>query len=177
MPFLVCNDTFGVHVFFIGNILGIYSKTGGDKGGVTMKKILLPVDSDKLSERTLEYVKDFAVTQGYEVTVIHVIPYVEALSHPHLATVYGLHHETFEHVANDLVQKIEMQLKEVGITPVKTIVKKGNPASEIVELAEGQEFHLIIMNTRGLDLTKRITIGSVTNKVIHNSYVPVLVIQ
>ena len=142
-----------------------------------MNKLLLPVDGEKLSERTLDYVKEFSTSQGYEVTVLHVIAYEEALSHPHLATVFGLHGKTFEHVAQEIVAKIAQQLKDAGIENVKTKVLKGNPAAEIVALAEGEEFRIVLMNTHGFDATKRLMIGSVTNKVVHNCYVPVLVIQ
>lgn len=142
-----------------------------------MKKLLLPIDGEKLSERTLEYVKELGIAQGYEVTVLHVIPYEEALSHPHLATVFGLHNKTFEHVAEEMVAKVAQQLTEAGIENVATRVKKGNPAAEIVAIAEGEEFHMVLMNTHGFDATKRLMIGSVTNKVVHNCYVPVLVIQ
>jgi nucleotide-binding universal stress UspA family protein len=141
-----------------------------------MNKLLLPVDSEKLSERTMDYVKEFALTQGYEVTILYVIPDVEGHAKPYLATVYGLHTQVFENAANELVKKVELQLKEAGVTQINSVVTKGHPAAEIVKMAEGQEFHLILMNTHGLDVTKRFMLGSVTNKVLHNSYVPVLVI-
>lgn len=142
-----------------------------------MKKLLLPVDAAKLSERTLDYLKDFALEQGYEVTVLHVIPYEETLSHPHLATVFGLHGKTFEHVAEEMVANVVNQLKEAGIENISTRILKGNPAAEIVAVAEGEEFRLVLMNTHGFEAAKRMMIGSVTNKVVHNCYVPVLVIQ
>jgi len=142
-----------------------------------MKKLLLPVDGTKLSERTVDYVKEFSITEGYEVTVLHVIAYEEALSHPHLATVFGLHGETFVHVAEEIVGKVAQQLKDAGVENIKTKVLKGNPAAEIVALAESEEFRMVVMNTHGFEATKRLMIGSVTNKVVHNCYVPVLVIQ
>lgn len=60
---------------------------------------------------------------------------------------------------------------------VETMTAKGDPASTILEIAENQDFDMIIMCTHGMSIVKRFALGSVTNKVVHHSNVPVLVIR
>ena len=60
-----CIDTIQLLNLLIGANGGIYVKTGGNKGGVIMNKLLLPVDGEKLSERTLDYVKEFSTSVSY----------------------------------------------------------------------------------------------------------------
>ena len=60
------------------------------------------------------------------------------------------------------------------ITRVKCLVRKGDAASEIVEIAREESVDLIVMPTHGYNGFYRYLIGSVTAKVIHDSECPVL---
>jgi nucleotide-binding universal stress UspA family protein len=57
------------------------------------------------------------------------------------------------------------------------MVAEGEADRKIVEIAETQDFHLIMMCSHGMGPAKRLLIGSTTNKVIHHSNIPVLVIK
>jgi nucleotide-binding universal stress UspA family protein len=57
------------------------------------------------------------------------------------------------------------------------MVAEGEADRKIVEIAETQDFHLIMMCSHGMGAAKRLLIGSTTNKVIHHSNIPVLVIK
>jgi nucleotide-binding universal stress UspA family protein len=65
----------------------------------------------------------------------------------------------------------------MGIEKVQTKQTSGDPAEEIVKMAENEGFHLVVMCTHGMGITKRLLIGSVTNKVVHHSQIPVLTVQ
>jgi nucleotide-binding universal stress UspA family protein len=49
----------------------------------------------------------------------------------------------------------------------------GDPATEIIRLAHSERFDLILMPTRGFGLFRRLLLGSVTAKVLHDADCPV----
>ena len=56
-------------------------------------------------------------------------------------------------------------------------VKSGNIPKSILEVAEEEQSDLIVMGSRGLGLLKGVLIGSVSQKVIEESKIPVMVIK
>lgn len=142
-----------------------------------MKKLLLPVDSSKVPERVMNYLKEFVDALDYEVTLLNVIPLDRNLVHGDLIGVYDLNREKFEETAQEMLDKFEVELKAAGITNVKKMHVTGDPAQMIVRIAETEDFHMIMMCTHGMGAAKRLLIGSVTNKVVHHSEIPVIVIR
>ena len=60
---------------------------------------------------------------------------------------------------------------------VRTIVRRGRPASELVALAEELGSDLIVMSTHGLTGWRRAMLGSVTEEVVRHAPCPVLVVR
>lgn len=60
---------------------------------------------------------------------------------------------------------------------VKCIVRRGDPATEIVRLAESEKADLILMATHGRTGLAHIFLGSVAEKVVRTSHVPVLTVK
>lgn len=54
---------------------------------------------------------------------------------------------------------------------------KGHPGNEIVNFAENNDIYLIVMGTPGKTGTDRFLMGSVAEKVVRKSKVPVLVVR
>ena len=51
------------------------------------------------------------------------------------------------------------------------------PGVLIVEWAEKEEFDLVVMGSRGLNAISRAMLGSVSNKVLNNIHVSVLIVK
>ena len=66
--------------------------------------------------------------------------------------------------------------EEAGVK-VEPVFRKGRPAEEILEYAEENNIGLIIMGTQGLTGLKKFLIGSVTEKVLRHSKVPVMIVK
>ena len=56
-------------------------------------------------------------------------------------------------------------------------VKSGHIAKSILEVADEEQSDMIIMGSRGLGLLKGVLIGSVSQKVIEEAKIPVMVIK
>jgi nucleotide-binding universal stress UspA family protein len=61
--------------------------------------------------------------------------------------------------------------------PITHLLDEGDPASVIVEAAQAQNCDLIVMGTHGRGGLNRLLMGSVTEKVLRNSTVPVLAVR
>lgn len=70
----------------------------------------------------------------------------------------------------------DLILKSPPFPQVKTVVRTGHPAEEIIKGSEEEEADLIIVGTRG-DRVGRFFIGSVSREVVNHSKVPVLVVK
>ena len=142
-----------------------------------MRKLLLPIDSSSVPDRLVDYLKEFVPALDYEVTLLNVIPLDRNLVHGDLIGVYDLNREKFEETAAEMLNIVEATLLAAGITNIKKFHVTGDPAQMIVRTAETEDFHLIMMCTHGMGAAKRLLIGSVTNKVVHHSEIPVIVIR
>jgi nucleotide-binding universal stress UspA family protein len=61
--------------------------------------------------------------------------------------------------------------------PVETAVLEGSPSREIVRYAEAQDCDLVVMGTHGRGGIDRLLLGSVAERVVRASEVPVLTVR
>ncbi len=73
---------------------------------------------------------------------------------------------------------IEYVKDRVGATglEVEGIIAQGHPADEIIKYAENNSIDLIVMGTLGKSGLDRFLLGSVADKVVRNSKIPVIVV-
>jgi nucleotide-binding universal stress UspA family protein len=77
-------------------------------------------------------------------------------------------------------QKAISKVKEYGEASgvkVKEVLLEGHPSSEIIDFAENNDIDLIVMGTLGKTGLDRFLMGSVAEKVVRNSKVPVMVVR
>jgi len=142
------------------------------------KKILVPLDGSELSEQALNHVKEIIpVPATTEIVLLRVVD--------PLATSYAggtdaaievavKIQERAEAEAAAYLKRLEGELKELGI-PVKTVLTIGIPADVILDYARQNGVDLIIMSTHGRSGISRWLFGSVAEKIIRHSQVPVLI--
>ena len=64
--------------------------------------------------------------------------------------------------------------QELGIE-VKTALLSGNPANELLRYAQEENAYMIVVGPRGLGGLKGVLLGSVTQKILNHSPIPVVV--
>lgn len=88
----------------------------------------------------------------------------------------------------ELNEKYVATLQEHAISPVGRIVegmgvphqslqKVGQPAAEIVRVAEEEGCDLIVLGSRGLSGVQAFLLGTVSDRVVHHAHCPVLVVK
>jgi nucleotide-binding universal stress UspA family protein len=142
------------------------------------KKIVAPLDGSEFAECSLEHVATLA--QGCQIPSVVLLTVVE----PSIKeTGYsGISQETFDEIRKqflaknkEYLDKVANKLKKKGINASPVIVE-GKPAEEILNYAEKNQADLIVMSTHGSSGFSRWAFGSVADRVVRHSPVPVLVI-
>ena len=138
-----------------------------------VKKVLWPTDFSSSAQKALPYVTD--LTQKYQAE-IHVLYVIEDIAH-HKGW-YGdfdkSHVDKLMEWANKSATKRLGQICEKYLDGCPLYIKHiaiGDPAQEILKLIENEEVDMVVMASHGEKGNFRF--GSVTEKVLKNSPVPV----
>ena len=139
-------------------------------------KILVPLDGSKVAEGVLPHAKDLAYSQGAELILLTVgaNPALDyAFSDPGLAQS-AIQEE--EDRSKKYISGVEQELRAAGFK-TSTTLRVGSVADVILGVAEELDVDVIAMSTHGRTGPARWLLGSVAERVVHSSKVPVLLIR
>ena len=147
-------------------------------------KILVPLDGSKVGEAALPAIEQLVskLATGTKVEVI-LIGVITLLRHWVVVGEASAPVSYTEEELNLIKKRVEDYLVKTGeslnkkVVSVSTIVSTGNAADEIIKAAENTGADLIAMSTHGRSGLKKLAFGSITDKVMHNSKVPVLMVR
>jgi nucleotide-binding universal stress UspA family protein len=141
-----------------------------------IKKILSPVDFSETSEHALRYSIDLASRLGSEVEVLHVYQL------PTYALPDGAILARPDFVAS-LTDELQKQLDELlrrysghGVE-LKGRIVEGMPYAEVNRIAEEEGADMVVMGTHGRTGVKHLLLGSVAERVVRTSKIPVLTVR
>jgi nucleotide-binding universal stress UspA family protein len=148
------------------------------------EKILIPLDGSKVGEAALKAVEDmitkFSPDVGVEITLLQVITsfthYVVTGDAGVPIPYTDIEMNQIKNEATNYLKQIGETLSEFGAT-VNYKVVTGIATDEILKTAEEININLIAMSTHGRSGISRLAMGSVTEKVLRASKVPVLVMR
>ncbi len=140
------------------------------------QKILVPVDGSEIAECTLAHAR--VIAQGCQVPEVVLLRVVEPLFPA--ASELGEDwlrsaQEKAQAEAKDYLSKQADSLRKDGIS-VETVMVSGKAADEILDYASKNQVDLIIMCTHGRSGIYRWAIGSVSDRVLRHTRVPVLLV-
>lgn len=139
------------------------------------KEILLPIDLEetKLTARAIDIAQDMAERYQSTITVVTVIP---DFSMPLVASYFP--EDAVERARKEACDEIEKLIRANFRNPtaVRCDVGEGSPHRFIVDYARDKHMDLIVMPSRGRDISK-IFLGSSTNHVVQNAPCSVLVVR
>jgi nucleotide-binding universal stress UspA family protein len=138
------------------------------------QRILVPVDGSPNSYRGLRYATELADKFGSQITLIHILEQPTYGYAPMSTPIPGKYFADMERFAEELLQKRKKELVGKGLR-TNALRRRGSPASEILKASKS--FDLVVMGSRGLGRIPRLFLGSVSNTVVQNSKVPVLIVR
>ena len=141
-------------------------------------KILVPIDGSEPSIRALDHAVSLTKLHGSEIQIISVI---DELKLP-FGAQYSLwaqdSHQELLRSSLESLNKEMMRVKDAyPEIMIDASIHEGDPSDTIVRLAEDDEYDLIVMGKKGLNLIEDLVMGSVTRKVVKISKVTVTVVN
>jgi nucleotide-binding universal stress UspA family protein len=138
-----------------------------------LKNILVALDGSEIAERVIQALGDLVLSDDSKVVLCHVFPNPESdmelpadRPQPESQTLSYFHIE----------QQLQSYQEKVSVKTELELVS-GDPAEEIIRLANIYKAELIIIGSRGLIGMKRIVLGSVSNQVVEEANCSVLVVK
>jgi len=142
------------------------------------KKILFPVDLSEVSPKLVEFARTVAQRFDAELHVINV-------TRPLLAQSQGIDfsHEGIEKIRESYYQKMGEQLDQfvaehlAGYGKIVTAHLQGDPSDGILHYIKENGISLVIMGTHGRKGLDKILFGSVAQRIVQMSPVPVMTVN
>lgn len=147
-------------------------------------KILLPTDGSEHSRRAVYFAGYLGKALGKSLQGIALLsvltgrymrrrtPYVDYRSE--ILKLSGTFTKFRErHVKKDIKPALDQEekiLRDIGIEPpIEKLIVDGDPAQEVVRIADEGNYTAIILARRGLSGIVGILLGSITNKIVHSA--------
>jgi nucleotide-binding universal stress UspA family protein len=148
------------------------------------ENILVPLDGSKVGEAALAHVENLVVkllpANKVDITLLQVISDLTfdflteqdaaQLVHPQSEL------EQIRSMSQKYLNGIASRLRSKGVN-VNILIVEGHAAEEIIKAALNTKADLIAMSTHGRSGLGRWAMGSITDKVLHDSSIPVLTVR
>ena len=152
-----------------------------------MKKILITLDYDPTAQKVAEEGFQLAKSMGAEVILLHVIAdplyYSSTAYSPIMGfTGYGytdlipLQIDNIEGLKEASQQFLDKSKDHLGDKTIQTVVAEGDFAESILKTAKDLQANIIVMGSHSRKWLEKIVMGSVTEKVLNHTSIPVFII-
>ncbi|MFB6284101.1 MAG: universal stress protein [Halobacteria archaeon] len=143
-------------------------------------KILVPTDGSSGTKKAVDYAIDVAEMADAELHTLYVVSQAPKGAIPREEWTTGNNWDDIppaaEGDAKEAIDQVVEQAESRG-TDVTRGVRIGEPHKEIKGYAEENEIDLIVMGTHGKTAIANVLIGSVTERVVRYSEIPVLTVK
>jgi len=148
------------------------------------ERILIATDGSKNAKLAAATGIELAKISGGAVLIVYVADISKYISSAGLTPPFG-------GVSPDVIDNVAASLKEAGVkatlevdelakaSGVKSerLIVEGNPPNEILKIAGDNKIDVIVIGSIGKTGLEKFLIGSVAEKVVHNSKLPVLIVR
>lgn len=154
-----------------------------------MKKVLIAVDDTKGTKNAFSlYTKACSCIRPEKIILVYVeklegrsLMDDQLLSVSEMKTLKEVlegteYQELLDKKANAVVSYYKKALEDIGLTGIKTVIRKGHPAEEILAAAKEEGADMIIIGSRSRNTT-HLFMGSVSREVANSSEIPVMLIK
>ncbi len=141
------------------------------EGAGGFERVIVPVDFTDHSRRALDLASTLLSKNG-KLILVHV---VATPIHP---SFYAGGVTRMFQLDPDLPNRIKANLKEwLGDLPGEVVAAEGEVHSEVMKVGKEKDAQLVVMGTRGLGGVEHFLVGSVTEKIVRLSKIPVLTVK
>lgn len=145
-----------------------------------LRQVVLAVDGSAHTRRIADLTGYFPLPAAAQVSVCHVVrPYTPMMGPDYVYDATELLADVQRQQqaeAEILVEGTARSLTRWGKS-VKTVVRHGDPATEILALAAEQEADLVVVGAQGMSSIQALLVGSVADRILRNAPCAVLLVR
>ena len=152
---------------------------------IRMNKVLIALDYNPTAQKIAEEGYALAKSMGAEVMLLHVVSNLLYYSSPEYSPIMGfsgfidmspLQLDSTDGLKNASRHFLEKSKHHLGDDTIQTQVEEGDFAETILKCAKDFHADIIVMGTHSRRWLEEILMGSVTEKVLHQSTIPLFII-
>jgi nucleotide-binding universal stress UspA family protein len=136
------------------------------------KRIMVAVEHSDADKTILAHVTSLAKMVGATLLLVHVADGWAARNFDNLKLRESEEMKT----DREYLESLQAGLAAQGLA-VEVELAKGDPASELIKLAETRDVDLLAMSTHGHRFVKDVILGATVNKVRHLVTIPILLLR
>jgi nucleotide-binding universal stress UspA family protein len=138
------------------------------------RHVLVAFDASPDAQLALAHAIAMAHVYRAKVALVAVVPPPPLLAWQAPGGMRGIHEAEQEELGKALREAADGVPDDLSVT---TQLLDGDPARELLRLAREGDFDVIVMGSRGRGRVTAALLGSVSNRVMHDAGVPVIVIH
>jgi nucleotide-binding universal stress UspA family protein len=149
------------------------------------QKVLIALDYNPTAQKVAESGFSLAKTIGAEITLLHVISdpvYYSSTEYSPIMGFTGFRDQgQLQLDSIDALKKVSQQFLDksklhLGDKTIQTLVEEGDFAESILKVAKDLHADIIVMGTHSRKWLENIVMGSVTEKVLNHTSIPMFII-
>jgi nucleotide-binding universal stress UspA family protein len=150
-----------------------------------MKKVLIALDYNPTAQKVAEVGFSMAQAMHAEVTLLHVISDLMYYSSTEYSPIMGfggyMNMDSLQLDSIDGLKKatqhfLDKSKLHLGDKTIQTLIKEGDFAESILNAAKELHADIIVMGSHSRKWLENIVMGSVTEKVLHHTSIPLFII-
>jgi nucleotide-binding universal stress UspA family protein len=151
----------------------------------SIKKVLITLDYDPTAQKVAEQGFSLAKTVGAETVLLHVISDPVYYASREYSPIMGfdgymdmgpMQLETIDGLKKASQQFLNKSKQHLGDETIQTLVKEGDFGETILKTAKELHADIIVMGSHSRKWLENIVMGSVTEKVLHHTSIPLFII-
>jgi nucleotide-binding universal stress UspA family protein len=150
-----------------------------------INKVLIALDYNPTAQKVAELGFSLAKSMDAEVILLHIITDPVFYSTAGYSPIMGFNGyvdmgpvqlDSVDGLKNASLQYLEKSKQHLGDDDIRTMVKEGDFADTILETAKEEHANIIVLGSHSRKWLENIVMGSVTEKVLHNTSIPLLIV-
>ena len=152
---------------------------------IIMKKVLIALDYNPTAQKVAEVGFSVAKSMNAEITLLHVITdpvfyatsgYSPIMGFQGFVDVSPLQLSSVQGLKEASLKFLEASKIHLGDKTIQTIVKEGDFADSILATAKELKADVIVIGSHSRKWLENVIMGSVTEKVLHHTPIPLLIV-
>jgi len=140
-----------------------------------MKKVLIALDYDPTAQKVAEVGYSMAKAMNAKVVLLHVVIDLVHYSSSYL-NMGPLQLDSIEGLKDAAQHFLDKSKKHLGDENITTLIDEGDYAMAILNRAEDMNADVIVMGSQSRKWLENIVMGSVTEKVLRHTTIPLFII-